>query len=195
MKLFKLSKYLFFMLPMCSGTAAFADNGLGGLYVAPALSLVEHHFTLEETTAAGTSVREIEKVGVGGAGLVGYDIDVGKRLMLGVRAQVDFGGRTPVARTALGEVGIKPRWGYGFLARAGVHVGGKSILYGGAGYGGHKYSPISPPAVAPFKKFNNSFILSGGVEFQISRRQKVGFEFQHLDGTRNALMILLPFRL
>ena len=194
----KISKIL--MLPCLiiftfSERAFASDTNHAGFYVAPAISLVEHHFTLEETTPVRTSVREIEKVGVGGAALAGYDFNVGNKILLGVRAQIDFGGRTPSARTALGTVGIKPRWGYGLLARAGLQVGQKSVLYGGAGFGGHKYGRISPPGVIPIKKFNNSFILSGGVEFQISRRQKIGFEFQHLDGTRNALMILLPIRL
>lgn len=191
----KLSVISCFIILIYSGTASAADADQGGFYIAPAISFVEHHFTLEETTLVSTTVREVEKVGVGGAALAGYDFNVGNKILVGVRAQLDVGGGTPSTRTALGTVGIKPRWGYGLLGRAGLQIGGKSVVYGGVGYGGHKYGRISPPGVIPLKKFNNSFILSGGVEFQISRRQKIGFEFQHLDGTRNALMILLPIQL
>lgn len=191
----KILCLLYLMFLAFSENAFASDSNRTGFYVAPAISLVEHHFTLEETTPVSTTIREIEKVGVGGAALAGYDFSVGNRILLGVRAQIDFGGRTPLARTALGTVGIKPRWGYGLLTRAGFQVGQKAVLYGGAGFGGHKYGRISPPGVIPIKKFNNSFILSGGVEFHISRRQRIGFEFQHLDGTRNAFMVLLPIRL
>lgn len=193
-KFLNLSNLPCYLILTCSGPAFAADTNRGGFYVAPAISLVEHHFTLEETTPVSTTVREVEKVGIGGAALVGYDVNVGDKILLGARAQLDFGGSTPSTRTSLGTVGIKPRWGYGFLARAGLQVGKKALFYGGAGYGGHRYGRIAPQGVIPLKKFNNSFILSGGVEFQFSRRQNIGFEFQHLDGTRNAVMILLPIR-
>jgi outer membrane immunogenic protein len=67
-------------------------------------------------------------------------------------------------------------------------------MYGGGGYGGHRYRVTAPVGASDITNWNNSFILLGGVELRASSRANVRVEFIHLDGTRNQVMVGIPIR-
>lgn len=178
----------------CPAVAVAQTDSLHGPYFAPAISAVNHHFVVEETVGSSITERNVSDWGAGGAAIAGYSFDLGNNLILGVEGQVSIGGASAETMTPLGVVGLDPQWGYSATVRLGRRISGDTIVYAGGGFGGHRYEVTTPAAVTGFGNWNRSFVLVGGVETPISRRIRTRLEFQHLDGTRNEVLLAFPIR-
>jgi|688.fasta_scaffold259566_1 opacity protein-like surface antigen len=175
-------------------TAALSGNSANsGFYVAPAVVAVDHHFVIEETAGATFAERNVTAWGVGASLQAGYDLKFSSKFMLDLQGQVSIGGKTPNTVTVLGPVSLQPRWGYSFTSRAKYALSDSARLYAGGGYGGHNYRISRPEDVGGIPNWNRSFVLVAGGEFNLSRKLSTRIEFQHLDGTRNDILIAFPF--
>jgi opacity protein-like surface antigen len=175
-------------------TAALSDNSANsGFYVAPAVVAVDHHFVIEETAGATFTERNVTAWGVGVSLQAGYDLNISPKFMLDLQGQVSIGGKTPKTMTVLGPVSLHPRWGYSLTSRAKYAVSDSARLYAGGGYGGHNYRTSIAEGVGGVPNWNRSLVLVAGGEFNLSRKLSTRIEFQHLDGTRNEILIAFPF--
>ena len=175
--------------------AALADDSVGsGFYVAPAITAVDHHFVIEQTVGPTITERNVTAWGVGAALQVGYDFNISPKFMVDLEGQVSVGGKSPSTTTVLGPVSLKPRWGYSLTSRLKYSLSDTARLYAGGGYGGHNYRTNFPTGVAKIPNWNSSFVLVAGGEFKLTPKFSPRIEFQHLDGTRNEIIIAFPFR-
>ncbi|MEG3125732.1 outer membrane protein [Sphingomonas sp. GB1N7] len=168
-----------------------------GFHAGPAIGAVDHHFVLEESTSGGP-IRQfnVTRWGIGGEGFAGYDLAVTQKIVVGAEAAFDFGGRSAIESNRDYTFGIVPRHGFSLSVRPGYKAGSRVLLYAGGGFGGHDYRVVDSASSAADSDMTHtrSFILRGGAEYAFSRRGRVRFEFQHLDGTRNLFMLGFPFR-
>jgi outer membrane immunogenic protein len=186
------------VLMALSSTSALAQGAEGnthGPYVGVEVGAVDHHFVFEETTPTAQTSRNISRWGISGGVFAGYDVYVVPRIRFGAEAILNFGGQTPSTLATSGQrLSIAPRYGYSLTARVGYALSDSVVMYGGGGYGGHRYRVTAPVGASDITNWNNSFILLGGVELRASSRANVRVEFIHLDGTRNQVMVGIPIR-
>lgn len=170
------------------------DNGGSGFYIAPAITAVDHHFVIEETVGPTTTERNVTAWGPGAALQVGYDFEISQKLALDLQGQVSVGGKTPATLTVLGPVSLNPRWGYSLTSRLKYSISDSTQLYAGGGFGGHNYRTSFPTGVGGLPNWNRSFVLVAGGELKLNSKLSTRIEFQHLDGTRNEILVSFPFR-
>lgn len=182
-------------LLLASPAAAQQAGPFTGPHVGAGVTAVDHHFVLEESNASGSDSRNVRKWGVGGAAFAGYDVALSERVVAGVGAMLDFGGRTASTRTTSGDrIALDPRYGFSVSARLGYAVDESLLAYAKAGYGEHHYRTTLPSGSEPFDGSAKSFVVGGGLEYRLARSFSLRAEFEHLDGSRNQFMVGVPIR-
>lgn len=184
--------------PLSGAVAQTGREPFSGPYVGAAVGAVDHHFVLEATNGTQIVRSNVTRWGVGGEIFVGYDSVIGEAFRLGAEMQLEVGGREAVAVTQSYTFGIKPRFGYSVSGRIGFVPSENIMIYAGAGYGEHRYNVVSTGNVVPGAGnglgVTRSFILRSGAEFNLKKNASVRIEFEHLDGSRNQIMIGIPIR-
>lgn len=173
---------------------ATAQVAASGPYVGAGPSVVQHHFVLEseEIATGATDSRNVSKWGIGGVAFAGYNFDLSALAVIGVEAQIDFGGRSPSTVAPTGDtVSLSPRFGGSFAGRLGYRASHDTFMFVKGGLGFHKYRAVFPGDVDDTAA---SFVVGGGVEKRLTERAALRLEFQHLDGTRNQFIIAVPLR-
>jgi len=184
-----------------TGAAAQSPGGdpaaFTGPYAGLEAGLHEHHFFLRETFPSGATSegRYYRSWGLGGGAFVGHDWKLSPTIRLGGEAGISVGGKTDEARFGNGSYYAQhPRYGYRVTGRAGIVLGGDTLLYGTFGYGGHRYRLDNPAGVFGGHEWGSSFTVGGGVEYRMSRHVGLRLDFRHLDNQMSHLLIGVPIR-
>jgi outer membrane immunogenic protein len=189
------------VLPLAAmGPAAAMAQGsepFSGPYVGPELGLHEHHFYIRETDAVtGVSQgRYYRAWGVGGGVFAGYDLPLAERVRLGVEASLSIGGATAEAHFDDGGFYRQnPRYGAKVTARLGYVLGEDVLVYGTAGYGGHRYRVEQSGEILGATDWGDSFTLGAGVELRLGDRAGLRLDLRHLDNQMNQVLVGIPVR-
>lgn len=172
------------------------NTAFSGAYIGPEIGAVDHHFIIERSGNSGVSnEKNVTRWGVGGGVFAGYTLPITPTLLLGGETSLSFGGQTPRYTEGTSAVSLKPRWGYTLTGRAAYTLSPRTMLFVEAGYGAHRYKLRSNNAdTSQIDNWTRSFVLGGGVEYALRQRLAIRARFQHLDGTRNQIMIGIPVR-
>lgn len=173
-----------------------AAEAFAGWHAGAALGPVQTHFVVDDAQT-GSRVAAPQAWGLGANLFAGHDWAIGRSLLAGVGAELNFGGAT--ARADLPQAGgfgsISPRWGYAVTARAGLSPTANSLIYVRGGFHQHRYRINAAGAVAfDFGETSSSFTLGIGGEVKLSPGIAARLEFHHLDGTRNQILLGIPVR-
>lgn len=177
--------------------AAQSQKAFVGPYAGVEGGLLEQHYFIETTTAAGTTGRYYRSHGFGGGLFAGHDFDLGKEWRAGIEASVTAGGVDNAARFANGtELRIGQRFGFRMTARAGATShDDKLFVYVLGGYGGNAYRIKSNTAgVTGIRSWGSSFVVGTGTEFRVSNRVGVRLELKHVDNESNQIFVGIPIR-
>lgn len=186
------------MLAIMGSSAASAQDATSaftGMHAGAGVGMVTHAFEIEETVNGVDRTRDSSRSGVGGTVFVGHDIRIGRRLVLGAQAAVDFGGRSVTERSAFYSYTIDPKIGFGVTARLGYAASSRLLLYAGAGLGGQNYDQrvTGAAAVNPDLDHVRSVLVRGGAEYTLARRVSARLELTGMNG-RAQVMLAVPIR-
>ncbi|MGP7795395.1 outer membrane protein [Sphingomonas sp. CLY1604] len=183
------------MMGSSAASAQDAADSFIGVHAGAGAGLVTHAFEIEETTNGVDRTRDLSRSGVGGEVFAGYDGKIARRLVLGVQAALDFGGRSVVERNSFYSYSIDPKIGFGVTARLGYAASSRLLLYAGAGVGGQDYDQRSTgyADVNPDLDRVRGVLIRGGVEYALSRRISARLEAQAMN-SRGQVMLAVPIR-
>jgi outer membrane immunogenic protein len=180
-----------------SAAAAREREPFAGPFAGLEGGVLEHHYGVV-VQVNGVTVRDDyqRSWGVGGGVFVGGDVAVSERIRLGIEGGLVVGGATNTAVIpGGGEFSLQPRWGYRLTARAGVVVSPELLVYATGGFGGHRYNLATNSAGLTNPPLSgDSFIIGGGVEYRVTDRIGIRFDFKHLDNQTNQFFVGLPIR-
>lgn len=133
------------------------DSSFGGVKIGTSIDYRWHDgdFPLPRT---GGELDE-KKGGIGYRGHVGYDLQIGRALVVGVEGGIGRGGKKLTASNTIGDYTLKPRWTWDVSGRAGVLPASNVLLYGRVGY-----SWLRGRETTDFRATNLNDLKSSGTE-------------------------------
>jgi opacity protein-like surface antigen len=123
---------------------------------------------------------------IGYRGHIGYDLQLGKMLVVGGEAGIGRGGKALTASSTTGDYSIKPRWTWDVSGRAGVLVAPTVLLYGRAGYSWARVREVTDFRASTSTDIRKSgtekgFLYGGGIETAITAGFSARAEFNQIN--------------
>jgi outer membrane immunogenic protein len=179
-----------------AAAAAPADDAFTGPYAGLEAGSLEHHYFLETRNGAIILNRGYRRAwGVGGGVFAGYTVAVSRRLRVDGEVGLILGGASNPTVFADGtSLVLKPRYGYRLTLRGGGLLFPRLFAYAIGGYGGQRYRLTNSAGVIGIEDKGSSFVVGAGVEYRLSRRAGLRFNYRHLDNQTHEFFVGLPVR-